>query len=107
MFQILKLYGIPGDIIETIKILYTDTSATVLSPDGEIPLFNICAGILQGDTLAPFLFILVVDYILRVSVDKINDNGLEIQPRKSSRHPAVYLTDTDFADDCFNQRLFV
>ena len=99
MFQILKLYGIPGDIIEAIKIFYTDTSATVLSPDGETPLFNICAGILQGDTLAPFLFILVVDYILRVSVDKINDNGLEIQPRKSSRHPAVYLTDTDFADD--------
>ena len=34
-----------------------------------------------------------------MSVDKINDNGLEIHPRKSSRNPAVHLTDTDFADD--------
>ena len=99
MFKILQLYGIPGEIIDAIKILYTDTSATILSPDGETSPFDICAGILQGDTLAPFLFIIVVDYVLRVSVDKINDNGLEIHPRKSSRNPAVYLTDTDFADD--------
>ena len=99
MFKILRLYGIPIEIIDAIKILYTDTSATILSPDGETSPFDICAGILQGDTLAPFLFVIVVDYLLRISVDKINDNGLEIQPRRSSRYPAVYLTDTDFADD--------
>ena len=52
-----------------------------------------------SDILAPFLFIIVLDYVLRVSVDKINDCGLEIHPRKSSRNPAVHLTDTDFADD--------
>ena len=34
-----------------------------------------------------------------MSVDKINDNGLEIHPRKSSRNPAVHLTDNDIADD--------
>ena len=61
--------------------------------------FDICAGILQGDTLAPFLFIVVLDYVLRMSVDKINDNGLEIHPCKSSRNTTVHLTDTDFADD--------
>ena len=99
MFKILKLYGIPSTIIEAIKVLYTDTSATVLSPDGETSPFDICAGILQGDTLAPFLFIIVVDYVLRMSVDKINDNGLMLHPRKSSRNPAVHITDADFADD--------
>ena len=55
MFKILYLYGIPTQIIDAIKILYTETSATVLSPDGETSPFDICAGILQGDTLAPFL----------------------------------------------------
>ena len=34
-----------------------------------------------------------------MSVDQITDKGLEIQPRRSSRHPARHLTDTDFADD--------
>ena len=99
MFKILKLYGIPDEIIDAIKVLYTNTSATVLSPDGETEPFNILAGILQGDTLAPFLFVIIVDYVLRVSVDKSNDKGIEIQPRRSSRYPAHHLTDTDFADD--------
>ena len=98
-FDILKLYGIPPKIIDAIRAMYNDTSCTVLSSDGETPSFSILEGILQGDTLAPFLFIMVVDYILRISVDKINHKGYQIHHRKSSRHPAVYLTDTDFADD--------
>ena len=99
MFEILNLYGIPDKIISAIKVLYTDTSSTILTTDGETPAFSINAGILQGDTLAPFLFIIVVDYVLRMSVDTISNKGLEIKPRQSSRHPAEYLTDTDFADD--------
>ena len=99
MFEILKLYGIPDKIISAIKVLYTDTSSTILTPDRETPYFSIKAGILQGDTLAPFLFIIVVDYVLRMSVDTIANKGLEIKPRRSSRYPAEYLTDTDFADD--------
>ena len=66
---------------------------------GETPYFSIKAGILQGDTLAPFIFIIVVDYVLRMSVDTIVNKGLEIKPRRSSRYPSEYLTDTDFADD--------
>ena len=34
-----------------------------------------------------------------MSVDTMKNKGFEIKPRKSSRHPAEYLTDTDFADD--------
>ena len=99
MFEILELYGIPPKIIDCIRVLYTNTSATILTPDGETEAFSILAGILQGDTLAPFLFILVVDYILRMSVDKISTKGYELRRRQSSRYPAVHLTDTDFADD--------
>ena len=69
MFEILKLYGIPDQIIAAIKVMYTGTYSTVLSTDGETSSFRILAGILQGDTLAPFLFIIVVDYVLRISVD--------------------------------------
>ena len=61
--------------------------------------FLINAGILQGDTLAPFLFIIVVDYVLRMSIDTISSKGYEIKPRRITRHPAQYITDTDFADE--------
>ena len=99
MFEILELYGIPKQMVEAIRLLYTNNSASVLSPDGETKPFDIKAGILQGDTLAPFLFIMVVDYILRLSLDTSKDKGLLLKARCSSRHPAEYITDTDFADD--------
>ena len=71
MFEILGLYGIPEGIISAIRVLYTDTSSSILSSDGETELFSIIAGILQRDILALFLFIIVVDYVLRMSVDTI------------------------------------
>ena len=99
MFDILSLYGIPQKIIDAIRLLYSNTQSCVQTPDGETTSFSILAGILQGDTLAPFLFVLVVDYIMRVSVDKISRCGFLLQHRLGPRKPAVYLTDTDFADD--------
>ena len=99
MLEILVLHGIFEQIIKAIQVLYTNTTAAIYTPDGETQQIDIKAGILQGDTLAPFLFILVVDYILRVSVDQNTESGLEIQPRRSSRQPARHLTDTDVADD--------
>ena len=92
MFEILTFYGIPQPIINAIKALYTNTSATIISP------FEIVSGVLSGDTLAPFLFIIVLDYVLRLSLDSMYGKGIEIQPR-SRRHPAKHLTDLDFADD--------
>ena len=80
MFDILQLYGIPQKIIDAIKVLYCDMQTTNLTPDGETEPFDVVAGILQGDTLAPFLFIILLDYVLRVSVDTINSKGLLVTP---------------------------
>ena len=35
----------------------------VRSPYGDTEFLNILAGVLQGDTLAPFLFVISLDYI--------------------------------------------
>ena len=42
--------------------------AKVLTPDGETELFEILAGVLQGDTLAPYLFAIVIDYCMRQAI---------------------------------------
>ena len=99
MFEILGLYGIPNETIDAIKVLYTNTRSSIVTPDGETESFDILSGILQGDTLAPFLFIIVIDYIMRISVDTMKENGLMYRPRRSSRHPDLFITDADFADD--------
>ena len=41
----------------------------VRSPYRDTDFFDIVAGLLQGDTLASYLFILCPDYMLRMTID--------------------------------------
>jgi len=79
--EILKAYSIPDELINAIANLYENTRAKVLSPDGETDEFSILAGVLQGDTLAPYLFIIVLDYVLRI-LDEENRPGFTLEERK-------------------------
>ena len=69
------------------------------SPDGDTELFDILAGVLHGDTLAPYLFIICLDYALRVSADDNNNLGLTLTKARSRRYPAKTISDIDYADD--------
>ena len=71
----------------------------VRSPDGDIEYFDIVAGVLQGDTLAPYLFMICLDYVLRTSIDKIKENGFELTKKRRRRYPAKTITDADYTDD--------
>ena len=98
MEQILLAYALPKETVAAITILYRNTKVKVRSPDGNTEYFNIVAGVLQGDTLAPYLFIICLDSVLRTSIDKIRENGFELTKR-SRRYPAKTITDADYADD--------
>ena len=69
----------------------------MLTPEGETDAFKIDTGVLQGDTLAPFLFIVVLDYALRTSIT--SSDGLTLKPRLSRRYTAENLADLDYAAD--------
>ena len=99
MEQILLAYGIPKETVAAITILYRNTKMKVRSPDGDTEFFDIVAGVLQGDTLALYLFIICLDYMLRTSIDKIRENGCELTKKRSRRYPAKTITDADYADD--------
>ena len=71
----------------------------VRSPNGDTEYFDIVAGVLRGDTLAPYLFIICLDYVLRTSIDKIRENGFELTKKRSRRYPSKTITDADYADD--------
>ena len=94
----LVAYGIPNEIIKAIMIMYKNTQAFVRSPDGDTEFFDIIAGALRGDTLAPYLFIIVLDYVLR-NLDQNNNLSFTLRKQLSRRYPAEMLTDADFADD--------
>ncbi|KAJ4929966.1 hypothetical protein JOQ06_018982 [Pogonophryne albipinna] len=80
--------------------MYAGTRARVVTPDGNSEEFDILAGVMQGDTLAPFLFIMVLDIALRKAINgREQDLGFTLTPRRSRRHPTVVLTDLDYVDD--------
>ena len=99
MEEILLAYGIPKETVATITILYRNTKVKVNSPDGETEYFDIVTGVLQGDMLSPYPFIICVDYVLKTSIDKIRENGFELAKKRSRRNPAKTITDADYADD--------
>ena len=79
--------------------MYHNTEAIVCSPGGETDFFAFHAGVLQGDTLAPFLLIIPLDYAMRSAIEGYEDLGFTLTERRSRRSAAVMITDTDFADD--------
>jgi hypothetical protein len=65
IFKILK-----ANLLKTIMVLYTNTKAKVLSPDGETEVFEILMGVLVALCyreillyVAPFLFVIILDYV--------------------------------------------
>ena len=62
-----------------------------------ITSLDIITGVLQGDVLAPFLFVIVIDYIMRLG--DVVDFGFVYKQRCGSRQPAEKINDLDYADD--------
>ena len=99
MEQILLAYGLPKETVAAIMMLYRNTKVKVHSPDGDTDYFDILAGVRQGDTLAPYLFILCLDYMLRISIDKIKENVFKLTKERSRRYAAKTIIDANYADD--------
>ena len=79
-------------------ILYRNTKVKLRFEDGDTEYLNLVAGVLQGDTLAPHLFNICLDYVLRTSIDKIKENGFELTKKRSRRYPTKTITDANNAD---------
>ena len=65
--QILLAYSLLKETIVAIMMLYRNNKVKVCSTDGDTDYFDIVVGVLQGDTLAPYLFIICQAYMLRAS----------------------------------------
>ena len=76
-------------------ILYRNTKVKVRSPDGDTDFFEIVAGVLQGDTLALYLFIIYLDYELRTSKKTVSS----WQRKEAVGTLQKTITDADYTDD--------
>ena len=98
MFAVLRHYGIPEPLVNAIGVLYNNSKSAVMVDGNISEPFEVSTGVLQGDVLAPFLFIILVDYLLKKATSDL-DSGAVTHPRRSRRYPEKVLNDLDFADD--------
>ena len=80
-------------------MLYKNTKVKVKvhTPDGDTDYLDIVAGVLQGDTLATYLFIICLDYVLRTSTAIMKDSRFKLA--KKRRYLAQIITHANYADD--------
>ena len=80
-------------------MLYKNMKAMVCSPNANTDFFDIVTGVLQGDTLAPYLFMICLDYVLWMSVDLMKENVLTPKKVKRRRYPTETIIHADYAND--------
>ena len=84
-------------LISDITQMYSDISACVSTELGPTEWFKTTSGVHQGDTLSPYLFIVLLDYALKKT---LQDNvGFVVRKRNGRRHPAIYIGVLAYADD--------
>ena len=58
--------------------------------DGDTDFFDIVAGVLHGNTLAPYLFIICLDSVLQTVIDLMKENGFILKKARSRPHANYY-----------------
>ena len=91
LWKIMKAYGIPDKFIAIVKAFYRNSRAAVLHGDGKSDWFEIKSGVKQGCVMSGFLFLLVIDWIMRRTVDG-ERTGIRWRMMDT-------LEDLDYADD--------
>ena len=91
LWKILTYYGIPDRFINIFKALYDNCSCCVKTASGYTEFFVIVSGVRQDSIFSSFLFIIVINFIMRRTMDN-SEYGIVWQKWNC-------LTDLDFADD--------
>ena len=63
-------------------MIYKTSKVKIRSPERNF--FDIVAGVLQEDTLAPYLFVICREYVLRTSIDPMKKNGFIFKKDKQT-----------------------
>ncbi len=65
MWNVLRVYGVGGRLLDGVKTLYRDASACVRIKGEMGECFKIKAGMRQGCTMSPWLLNLFIDGVVR------------------------------------------
>jgi hypothetical protein len=90
LWRVLRHYGIPVKISNIMQILYYDTRYQVIHNSSLSKPFKVITGVRQGCMLSPIIFTMVIDWIMKTSMNP---------PRGMQWTITSKLEDLDFADN--------
>ena len=91
LWRIMRSYSIPEKIGKMVKVMYSGSECAVIDGSGVYDWFEIKTGVKQGCCMSGFLFLLVVDWVMRKTT-KHGNTGIRWKFNN-------FLEDLDFADD--------
>jgi len=91
LWKIMRSYGIPEKMVRTIVDIYKDFECAVIDESETSEWFTIRSGVKQGCVMSGFLFLLIIDWIMRrTTSNKVRGIRWNVN---------TFLEDLDFADD--------
>ena len=91
LWKIMASYGIPSKLVRMVNVMYDDSQCAVVDGTGQTDWFDVKSSVKQGCNMSGFLFLLVIDWIMRRTVTGASTG---IRWKLWSK-----LDDLDFADD--------
>ena len=105
MFAILRHYGAP-EKIAVICVLYNNSKSQVYIEGQLSEPFNVSTGVLQGNVLASFFFVIVIDYLYKHSegnfgyLTHIGTRGIgSMVSQRRINEPDRKINDLNFTDN--------
>ena len=95
MVAILRLYGVPQQLVEIIEDLYVETWCHVRTTERTSQDFEVKTGVRQGCVLSPILFNCAMDRILKQVAGTLG-KGLQVEYTTAG---GLFLTYHDLASD--------
>ena len=65
LFTVMEQLGFPADAIAVVRGIYTGATTSIITPHGTTSPLLIRRGAIQGDTLSPLLFLIMLEPLLR------------------------------------------
>ncbi|VDP51700.1 unnamed protein product [Schistosoma curassoni] len=91
LWKLLRYYGVPQKIVNIIRNSYDELNCKIVHGGQLADSFEVKIGVRQGCLLSLFLFLLVIDWIMKTSTCEGN-RGIQWTSR-------IQMDDLDFADD--------
>ena len=95
LVQTLKIHHVPDNIITLISSLYTDYTISIITDTFMTSPIKVQRGVLQGDSLSPLLFNLIVNTLTNtIKSEKVACMGYVYNCALSPKHCFQFADDT-------------